>query len=297
MTKKTFLKKFREKLTNLDEKKQDEILNKYETIIDDEVKSGKIEKEVISSLGSIDLIAKIYTTTEEDKEVKGVKEPKEKTSTTNENVVDKVFKAIDSAFENIDDKLAKRILLIMCLVFVAIIGLAILNIPFRLLDFIGTRMFRVLLDNYYLSKITSSFWSFGIWICYAIIVIWLVVYYVNYIIKHYADKSNVKPKSKSQPKTETIKEEKHTQKIDDVMNKVNPVLDIIYTILKVFVILMTIPLICAILGLCIAFFTIISLIITGISLFGPALIILGFIFLLVALLDLIYASISNKGVR
>lgn len=295
MTKKAFLKNLREKLVNLSEKRQDEIIRKYENIIDEEIKDGKTEKEVISSLGSIDLIAKIYTTPEKDDQE--FKETKKKTATTTENVVDKVFKAIDTAFESIDDKLAKRILLIMCLIFIAIMSLTILNIPFRLLDFIGTRMFRILFDNYYLYKITSSFWSFGIWICYAIIIIWLLVYYINYIIKHYADSIAIKGKTKPQKKNEIIKEEKQTQKVDDMMNKVNPVLDIIYIILKVFVVLMTIPLICIILGLCIAFFTLVSLIIIGIPLFGPALIVLGFVFLLAALLDLIYASISNKGVK
>ena len=292
MTKKTFLKKLREKLSNLDEKKLDVIIKKYEKIIDEKVSLGKAEKDVIASLGNIDLIVKLYTkgeTTEKEdnnkKEDNSKKETtNEETKTTTDSVINSILKYIDETFKNIDEKLAKRILLILCFVAVGIFGLAFLNIPFQLIDLAGTGIFSLIFDDYYFFKVVSSFWSFSIGICYVVLVIWLIIHYVNQIAYRYTD-LGIKPMKKTTSKVEEIK-----------VNHYSP-FEIVYLILKIFIILLTIPFIMAEVGLFIALFFVVTLIIGGVALFGPATMLLGMIILIATMLDLIYASISKGGVK
>ena len=299
MTKNTFLKKLREKLSNLDEKKLDVIIKKYEKIIDEEVSLGKAEKDVIASLGNIDLIVKLYTegeTTEKEdnnkKEDNSKKETtNEETKTTTDSVINSILKYIDETFKNINEKLAKRILLILCFVAVGIFGLAFLNIPFQLIDLAGTGIFSLIFDDYYFFKVVSSFWSFSIGICYVVLVIWLIIHYINQIAYRYTD-LGIKPIRKNTSKVEdTIK------KVEEIKVNTNSPFEIVYLILKIFIILLTIPFIMAEVGLFIALFFVVTLIIGGVALFGPATMLLGMIILIATMLDLIYASISKGGIK
>jgi uncharacterized membrane protein len=297
MTKKTFLKKLETKLSHLDEAKRTEIINKYERIIDKEVGEGKDIKDVIASLGSVDMIAKLYDDVETKHDEKP-KEEKENTSknekTASNNVLDNIIKYIDDTFKNIDDQLAKRILLILCFVFIGIVGLSLLHIPFRIIDVIGTGFFNLLFDDYYYFHFVSSFWSISLGICYAILVIWLVFHYVNKIVYRYSDKDyRAHEASKVNVESEKVEDRKEVRDT----SKDNSLLDILYVLLKVFIIIMTIPFLMMEVGLVIALFCIIALIVKGVVLIGPMVFLIGFISLVGTLLDLVYTSISKGGIR
>ena len=99
MTKTTFLKKLSELLSSLSESERAEILKKYEDIIDEEIKSGKKQKEVIQDLGDINLIAKLY-----------VKENKEVNNNEVSNYIEKIINYINSFINKMDEKNTKLIL-------------------------------------------------------------------------------------------------------------------------------------------------------------------------------------------
>lgn len=286
MTKKTFLKKLEAKLEGLDEKHKNKILKKYERIIDKEISTGKNEKDVVASLGDIDLIVKLNTDKDDEEPIKETNE----TSNTKHKTkwIDYTLKFIDDAFNGIDDQLAKRILLIICFVFVAFIFASIINIPFKIVEYIGLGIFNVIFSHYFVYETVSAIWSVGINVCYAIVIIWFIIHYVEAITNKY---SAAGKRSKSESRT---KEEKVINK-EVRPSKNNDFLDVIFVILKVFVIILTIPFFFALFGLIIAFVFLVSLIVQGVMVFGPAILLLGLIVLFGSLLDVIYTSISRKG--
>lgn len=309
MTKKTFLKKLESKLTNLDEQKIANIIKKYDHIIDEEVKTGKQEKDVVASLGDIDMIAKLYTT--EDVHEESIKEEPKKEEKkddrkdsnegdkwTADRVINTVLTSIEDAFKSVDGDLAKRILTILCFVAIGVVFLSLIHIPFRIVDMIGSGMFRAVFNDYYFYKVVSTFWSFSIGICYAVIVIWLLVHYINQIVGRYSSKTcckETKYTSKDEYKKETVKEEKKESMY--VSDTTTSIFDIIYLILKIFIIIMTIPIIMVEASLFVALFFSVSLAVSGISFLGPVMIIIGLIFLIASLLDLIYRALSKGGLK
>lgn len=309
MTKKTFLKKLESKLTNLDEQEIAKIIKKYDHIIDEEVKSGKEEKDVVSSLGDIDMIAKLYSTniegeknTTEREKVGNSKhdgtskkgEP-ENEKWTADRVINVILTSIDDAFKSIDGDLAKRILTIICFVAVGVVLLSLIHIPFRILDLIGTGMFRTIFNDYDFFKLMSSFWSFSLGICYAVLVIWLIVHYINQISGRYTKRERKETIYKEEPKMEEVKEvKKETVYSHDTATSA---FDIIYLILKIIIILMTIPIIMLESCLFVALFFTVSLTANGVALYGPVMIVIGVIFLIASLLDLIYRSLSKGGIK
>lgn len=292
MTKKTFLKKLETKLVGLDEKAINRILKKYEKIIDDEMASGKDEKDVIAALGDIDLIAKIYTDKSDDDEVK---KDKEKVASEDKAPINKwidtVLKGIDNTFNNVDDQLAKRVLLILCFIFVASILAAIVHIPFKILEVIGISILSIIFNHHFLYQITTTMWVIGLNICYAILIIWFIVQFVQAIISKYSDKEYLKT-IKKEVKNES-KEEKVTRKNNDT--SLNGLFDVVFVILKVFIIILTIPFLMTVAGLVIALLFVITLITQGVAIIGLALLLLGLILLFGSLLDIIYTSLSKRG--
>ena len=298
MTKKTFLKKIESNLSSLGEEKIAEIVRKYEKIIDDEVATGKDEKDVVASLGSIDMITKLYI--EEDRTEEAKAKTKKTSSKTNKNegLTDKVFdvilKNMDEIFEKIDKEMALRILTIICYVAIGFIGLSLLYIPFGIFDVIGNSIYSIIFNDVYFYKVVSTFWSFSISACYIILVVWLIVKYTNKVVLHYTGKVDNKPESVEE--VENVKK-KECLKATGKSNTENTVFDLIFTLLKVFIIILTIPFIMLEIVLFIFLFFSIILLMNGVVLFGPMVILSGLIILVAALLDLIYLSITKGGIN
>jgi hypothetical protein len=204
-----------------------------------------------------------------------------------------VINFIDDTFKNVDRDLAKRILLILCFIFIGFMAVSLIRIPFRIIVYIGRNILTHFFGNIYFYRVVGSLWSFGLGICFFVFIIWLVVKYINKIVNHYAyvdtSKNNDSKKTVEPAKEEEIKEvKKNTDK---------SVFDVLYVILKVFAIIVTIPLLMMVVGLVIALFIIISLIISGVVLYGPMIVIIGLIIFISAILNLIYDVILKGGIK
>lgn len=295
MTKKTFLKKIESNLSSLGEEKIAEIVRKYEKIIEDEVATGKDEKDVVASLGSIDIITKLYIKEDDQQEANAKTKKSSSKSNENECLTDKVFDAIlknmDGVFEKIDKEMALRILTIICYVAIGFVGLSLLYIPFGIFDVVGNSIYSVIFNDVYFYKVVSTFWSFSISVCYIILVIWLIVKYTNKVVLHYT--KNIGNKSEA---VEDAKKKEYLKVIGE-SNTVNTAFDLIFTLLKVFIIILTIPFIMLEIVLFIFLFFSIILLMNGVVLFGPMVILSGLIILVAALLDLIYLSISKGEIN
>ncbi|MFA5407634.1 MAG: DUF1700 domain-containing protein [Bacilli bacterium] len=283
MTKKKFLKELKDQLSNLEQNEVDEIISKYETIIDQELKDGKKEKDVVASLGSVEMIAKLYT--------KSTKE-EPSTDTNNDNttksttlkVIDKILKYMDDAFKKVDDKLAKRILTILCFVCVGFIGISLLHIPFIVIETLGFGLFRLIFSNNFIYGTVSVLWSLSLNICYFILVLWIAIYYINQIVLRYTTINLTKINNWKKELTKKEDNEKGTA-------------DILHSIFKVIIVLLTIPLITFDTILFTILFANITLIMNGVILFGPLMIIMGIIFLVSTLINVIYKSVFKGGLN
>jgi uncharacterized membrane protein len=294
MLKKTFLKRLETSLSPIGEEEVSRIIKKYDKLIDEEVKKGKDEKNVVSSLGSVDLISKIYLDDKEEVKTESKEHSKhEKSTSTVDNILDGMINFIDDTFKNVDRDLAKRILLILCFIFIGFVSVSLIRIPFRIIDYTGRNILTYFFDNIYFYRVVGSLWSFGLGICFFVFIIWLVVKYVNKIVNRYAYVDTSK-NNNAKGTTQSAKEEKEraVKKNTDAS-----VFDVLFIILKVFAIIVTIPLLMTEVGLVIALFVVISLIISGVVLYGPMIIILGFIIFISAILNVIFDVILKGGIK
>ncbi|MDD2203248.1 MAG: hypothetical protein PHT75_02895 [Bacilli bacterium] len=300
MTKKTFLKKIESNLSSLGEEKVAEIVKKYEKIIDEEIALGKVEKDVVAALGSIEMITRLYIN-EDDRQNPKKKVNKTKTKSCLSMLTDKTFNAIlnymDKLFDMLDKDGALRILTIICYVVIAFVGLHILYVPFLIIDAIGNSTYFIIFNDLFFYKVVTTFWSFSINMCYIILSIWFIIQYINKVVAHYTSKFKIK--TKPSDKEDNIKKEAKTQDKEDVQvtTENNSAFDIIFIILKVFVIIVTIPIIMLEVSLFILLFFFVTLLFKGVIMFGPIIIVIGLIILIAALLDLVYLSISKGGIK
>ena len=112
MNKKEFLDKLRSKLSVLNDEEIEDIINEYEGYIDEKVSAGKTEKEAVKELGNINEIANDL-----------LEAYKIKPTNNEENIVDKVVKAITDFVEIIINSLKDksfadiiRMLILLCLI-------------------------------------------------------------------------------------------------------------------------------------------------------------------------------------
>jgi uncharacterized membrane protein len=290
MLKKTFLKKLETSLSPLGEERVSKIIKKYDKLIDEEVAKGKDEKDVVSSLGSVDLISKIYL--DDKDEVKTETKKTETSTSTVDSILDGVINFIDDTFKNVDRDLAKRILLILCFIFIGFMAISLIQIPFRIISYAGRNVLTYAFDNLYFDNVVGSLWSFGVGICFFAFIIWLIVKYVNKIVNRYTNNKFVENNSKKT--TESIKEERVEEIKKDTSSTM---LDVLYIVLKVFAVILTIPLIMMAAGLFITLFIFIALIINGVILYGPMIIILGLIIFVTTILNLIFDAIFKGGIK
>lgn len=309
MLKKNFLNKLESKLSTVSKKKVSQIIKKYERIIDDEVESGRNEEDVIASLGNVDVIAKLYTkNAKQQKNSKNTETQYEKVEVNGviETAIKKFFDYIEDLFQKVTEEEAKRILFLLCLVAVGMLSLAIIHIPFRIIDIIGIGIFNLLFDNYCFCRTITIIWSIIINMTYVILSIWLIIKYIDQIVYYYLgkqknhrddneskdDELNDDELKDDEPKA-TKKMEKHESRAVSSDSPYYP----LYLVLKVFIILLTIPLCMVEAGLLVALFFSIALLTTGVALYGPVFIIIGLIFIVAAWLDLIYSSLCKGGLK
>ena len=180
MTKSTFLKKLSELLSSLSEKEREEILKKYENIIDEEIKNGKKQKEVIQDLGDINLIAKLY-----------VKETKEVNNNEISNYIGKLINYINSFINKIDEKNTKLILEIIIFVGIGFFALALIGIPFQIIYAVLSAIFYYGIKSHFVYHFINSFIILTVLGFYLFAIIWFGLDYIKKVIKYLKTKYEI----------------------------------------------------------------------------------------------------------
>ena len=174
MTKKKFLKELETKLSKMNQSKRKSIIDKYSEIIDKEIKNGKTEKEAVKDCGSIELIVKL------------VSDEKDETVETKVSLfINNILDFITDVFNKIDEKTAKTILQTIAFIFIAIFGLWILYIPFKIVELIGIGFFGLFFNHFIIFKIISFTWSLIINLSFLAVAVWIIIYYINKIKNKY----------------------------------------------------------------------------------------------------------------
>lgn len=177
LTKKQFLKELEAKLSKMTISKKKIILNKYSKIIDKEIDNGKTEKQAVADCGNIDLIVKLIS---DDKE--------ELVESKISLVINNILDFINDIFKKIDEKTAKTILSTIVFIFIALIGLWILYIPFKIVEVIIIGLFRLIFNHYIIFNLISGIWSLIINLSFLAIAVWITIYYISQIKNKYENK-------------------------------------------------------------------------------------------------------------
>lgn len=207
MNKKQFISELEKRLKVLNENERKDIINEYSDIINEKIKSGETEEQAVLEFGNIDELvkeildsykinpdydngfskkAKDVANSTEDFIKKGAK----KLADTTQNVV--------NDFKNSGNNLTlENVFEIILKVFVFLIILAILKIPFYILRSLGDSVLGGIFSPFDFGF--NIIWNIIIWLLYIICCILIgIIFFKSYFNKlknsssHYDDKNSVK---------------------------------------------------------------------------------------------------------
>lgn len=286
MTKKGFLKKLKSKLEVLEENEIKDILDEYETIIDDKIKSGETEEDAIKEFGDIEELA--------NEILKAYKiNPKYNEDDVNsfDSLIKKGAKKLTEFTKNItsdikDNNISVETIFEIALKAIALLFiLALLRLAFELISSLGESILDIMI--FPIDKILIFVYNIFVWVLYIIACILIGISLFRENIKSSKNEAIIdEPKNtKSESKKEKVKEVKEKTKSKEEKNSESGLLTKILKVTTTIVFLF--PLWCIVIGLCVVLSILIYYTVTGVNLFGVALIIIGLITFISAIISVI----------
>lgn len=305
MNKEKFLKELEKRLSILNEKERKDIIEEYKSTIEEKIKNGADEESAVKDFGNInDLVKEIldaYKINPEYKESDFQKFVKDGESMIKEcaDTLAKGVKDMAESFKNTNQEINLSLVFeIMIKVFLTIIFIGLLRIPFIIFTHIGSYFFEVLFSP--LDILIKVLWTIFLSIIYLVIVV-IVIFR---IFKQYFIKKDINENTKKSEtqKKENIKEEKIVESKKTTPKKKqtssSQISSIILTITKLLVVFfILIPLICINIGFISA--TVISIYywIKGIDLFGLTLLFTGISSITIWLTHFIASILEEKRIK
>lgn len=326
MTKKGFLEKLKKRLSILTEEEREDILNEYKVIIDDKIKHGQTEAEAIADFGDFDeFVDEILSAYKIDP--KATKKENESTKTKaktflesgEELIKDGAQKLTEATDRLVNDFKENNTEITVELIFelvlkgiVALIIMAILTLPFRLIYSLGSSI----LDFAFfpVGSLLTVLWKLMVSVLYFGACIFLVIALFKEYVKNPSGlKKNktVKKDTKTNPskkKDEKVnisekKEDKQdTERIVRENRREHRTMDshtlsnLFLILLKIFMIFVfIIPLWICIISLFVIIAILFFLLFKGISVIGFILGAIGVVILLMQLSNLLYNGIFNNS--
>ena len=296
MNKEKFLKELEKRLSILNEKERKDIIDEYRSTIEEKIKNGEEEENAVKDFGNIDdLVKEILEAYKIDPKYKGT--DFQKFVSEGENIIkqcaDTLAKGVKDAaesFKNNNQEINLSLVFeIMIKVFLTIIFIGLLKIPFMIFTHIGNSFFEVLFSP--LDVLIKVLWTLFLSVIYLVaIVIVIVKIFKEYFIK----KDNKEEKNTNE--TKIIENKKEINKKKQTNN--NQLSSIILTITKLLVVFfILIPLICTNIGLISA--TVISIYywIKGINMFGLTMLLIGISMISIWLTHLTASILEEKHVK
>ena len=303
MNKEKFLKELEKRLSILNEKERKDIIEEYKSTIEEKIKNGADEESAVKDFGDIDdLVKEILDAYKINPEYK--ENDFQKFVNDGENIIkecaDTLAKGVKDAaesFKNNNQEINLSLVFeIMIKVFLTIIFIGLLRIPFIIFTHIGNYFFEVLFSP--LDIIIKVLWTIFLSVIYLIIVVIVIArFFKQYFIKK--DSKDIKENTKKSEtkKADNIKEIKEeTPKKKQTSNtQISSVILSIAKLLVVFFIL--IPLICTNIGLITGVIISIYYWIKGINLLGLTLLLSGIAIISIWLTHLTVSILEEKHVK
>lgn len=301
MNKEKFLKELEKRLSILNEKERKDIIEEYKNTIEEKIKNGEDEENAVKDFGNMDeLVKEILEAYKIDPKYK--ESDFQKFINDGENIIKecadtlaKGVKDMAESFRNNNQEINLSLVFeILIKVFLTILLIGVIRIPFMIFTHIGNRLFEVLFSP--LDVVIKVFWAMFLGIIYLVIIAIIITkIFKEYFVK----KENSNIKNAKYNKKENIKETKEN-KIDKTKKQVNSsqISSIILTITKLLVVFfILIPLICTNIGFVTA--TIISIYywIKGINLLGLTLLLTGISTISIWLTHLTASILEEKHVK
>ena len=297
MKKDKFLKELEKKLSVLNEQERKDIIDEYKSTIEEKIKNGETEEKAIEDFGNIDELTKEI--------LKAYKiDPKYKQNDFNnfikdgENLIkecaDNLAKGTKDAVENFKNNNEEinlsLVFEILIKVFIALIILALIKLPFMLLTSIGNGILGAFFSPF--DILLKVIWSLFLTVIYIIVIVLVISkIFKQYFIKKETneEESDVKVETKSTKKND----KKEVKKEEN--NAIDKIVSIAMTLIKIFVVIfILIPLI----GINIGFvsLTTFSLFfwIKGINLLGATLMFAGMAMISLWFIYIIKNLLENK---
>lgn len=197
MKKEEFFKNLKEKLSILEESEIKDIIEEYRGYIDEKIKNGATEEEAIEDFGDIDELAKELL-----KAYKiNVDNQKENKNWFSE-AAEKINQWMDGVVKFFSEKDFHEILRILIEVFVILLGIGLLKLPFHFLEQMGTHSFAIFQNNF--GDYLSYLWRFIIEVAY---IIFAVVLFIKIFERRYLNEEKEKEivTLKKEPKQNSVK--------------------------------------------------------------------------------------------
>ncbi|MBR3229450.1 MAG: DUF1700 domain-containing protein [Bacilli bacterium] len=304
MNKDKFLKELEKRLSILNEKERKDIIDEYRSTIEEKIKNGEEEESAVKDFGNIDdLVKEILEAYKINPKYKG--NDFQKFINDGENLIkecaDTLAKGVKDAaesFKNNNQEINLSLVFeIMIKVFLTIIFIGLLKIPFMIFTHIGNSFFEVLFSP--LDVLIKVLWTLFLSVIYLVAVVLVIVkifkeYFIKKDNKDSKEKNNKEEKITNETKIRENKKE-ISKKKQISSSQISSILLTVTKILAIFFFL--IPLICTNIGLISA--TVISIYywIKGIDLFGLTMLLTGISMISIWLTHLTASILEEKHVK
>ncbi len=296
MKKAEFLKELEKRLKVLNSEERNDIINEHRDIIEEKIKAGKSEEEAVADFGKInDLtkeILKAYKVDPDYNEEAG-------------NFDDVIKKAANwlsekskSFFASVDKKeiTSEHIFEIIIKVFIVLVVLHILRIPFFIFSSMGSSLFEHSIFPFILLKYIWIVLIEMVYIISAILIVF-VIFKDYFFVKKNTEKTNKSKNSKSELKKEKVIEEKlkkeNTIK-ETSKNEKNSGLIVIKVLIFVTIVF---PLAMLAFALMISLSFLSFFVIKGLILWGPLLLVLGLLLFVFFVISATMKLLDNQKIN
>ena len=304
MNKDRFLKELEKKLSILNENERKDIINEYKSTIEEKIKNGETEENAVKDFGNIDdLVKEILEAYKIDPKYK--ENDFQKFINDGENLIkecaDTLAKGVKDMVEsfknNNQDINLSLVFEIVIKVFLTILFIGLLRIPFIIFTHIGNSFFEALFSP--IDVLIKVLWAIFLSIIYLVI----IVIIISKLFKEYFVKKEDNKKKENTKETKTNKKElkikedkKETIKKKQLNN--GQISSIILTLVKILVIFFVlIPLICTNIGLISAVVISIYYWIKGIDMLGLTLLLSGITMISIWLTHLTVSILEEKRIK
>ena len=285
-----FLKELEKKLSVLSLEEKEDIIDEYSDIIDEKIKHGKTEAEAIKEFGDVRELAKeilkAYKINPDYKEESSTKKMIE----DGENLIKKIAnklteftdKIVDSFKNNDQEFTTSTVFELIIKIFLVLICLAFLKLPFYILSELGMGIFSI--GFYPFSTILSAIWQVLIEIIYLVVCGLLIISVVN---KYTNKKEMEKTKTKKTKTKKSVKEEEQ--------KKQSGFSDFVIILIRIWtIILILVPIWLIEIAILISLGVIVYCIIKGLEVFGILILVLGVLGITCYFGDLVWKLLFNK---